>query len=586
MSRTRVDWSDYPAEAAEIPPLVAVLRVAPIEVDLADGSSFLVRPGEEFTAAAGVTGVATVTVPRVKTFTFAIKVPFEDPGIRLPTKDVIDELLAIGVRPGASYGSLPERSADGVVRADEKTTKTKRKPAPIRVRGERAALVSNAAEGSVEFHTEGGKVALQSTSGEALSVALDVTQWQGPSRSLVVPMTGQGPDALVIRSSALFGGESTIRVEPDDDRSVLLHDYILQGDRHRASVAAGAVARSRGRETPQTWSNRSYTQLLIGYSHALAGDLDRLRAWVRRTDAGRWLGSDGLILAATADGGSTPRESTLAALASLPPPTMTFGLELGLRLINSTISYEKSPKPPRQLSPVAAELRHRYTLLFSQADPDSVTLAFAPAVLSTSVVHSVLRRVRQAMIWLVRWKNRGHGWIAVNRDRFNPAWADAQEAVRVISKKGLSMSSKTPSRTGTVVAAAAVVLWAAFTVWLALDIHIEQIEWARLAWLFGSVQAVAFAAAGALFGTAVQRDRAEKAEERADSAQAEADNQRDLASRGRALGALLQSKDDSSDEDQGDAGMRSMGGNNGDAESDLRRQYAQMSRALFGKLVD
>lgn len=84
-------------------------------------------------------------------------------------------------------------------------------------------------------------------------------------------------------------------------------------------------------------------------------------------------------------------------------------------------------------------------------------------------------------------------------------------------------------------------LWAALAslaafgvfVWFMItQIAAEEITWTRLAWLFASVEAIAFGAAGALFGSTIQRQRAENAEQRADS------NQKSAAS-GQALAKLL-----------------------------------------------
>ena len=49
----------------------------------------------------------------------------------------------------------------------------------------------------------------------------------------------------------------------------------------------------------------------------------------------------------------------------------------------------------------------------------------------------------------------------------------------------------------------------------------NEITWARLVYLFGGLEAIAFAAAGYLFGREVNRARAENAEARADEAQAD-----------------------------------------------------------------
>jgi hypothetical protein len=148
------------------------------------------------------------------------------------------------------------------------------------------------------------------------------------------------------------------------------------------------------------------------------------------------------------------------------------------------------------------------------------------------------------------------------------------------------MKQTSLSRSATIVAIAAVIFWAVFSVLLVRTANTtDEILWTRLAWIFGSVQALAFAAAGALFGTAVQRDRAEKAEERAASAQSDADAQRDDASKGRALAAILQAE---AEDSLGDGGGARRSGAPAEAPPDagVRQSHARIARSLFGDLVN
>lgn len=62
-----------------------------------------------------------------------------------------------------------------------------------------------------------------------------------------------------------------------------------------------------------------------------------------------------------------------------------------------------------------------------------------------------------------------------------------------------------------------------------------EIHWNRVAWIVGSVEAIAFGAAGALFGATIQRERAEAVE-------TEAAKNSEEASNGRALAAGLTSE--------------------------------------------
>jgi hypothetical protein len=88
------------------------------------------------------------------------------------------------------------------------------------------------------------------------------------------------------------------------------------------------------------------------------------------------------------------------------------------------------------------------------------------------------------------------------------------------------------------------VFWAAVVVligFVVLFLHmLDEVEaaearWSRLTWLYGTVEAIVFAAAGALFGTQVQRARVESAERKADATEQDAKNGRTLAATAKAL---------------------------------------------------
>ena len=72
-----------------------------------------------------------------------------------------------------------------------------------------------------------------------------------------------------------------------------------------------------------------------------------------------------------------------------------------------------------------------------------------------------------------------------------------------------------PRQLGGVALVAALVVLVAFAVLVGVlisEVDTEETRWARLAWMFASVEAIAFGAAGALFGSSIQRERAERAE--------------------------------------------------------------------------
>lgn len=79
--------------------------------------------------------------------------------------------------------------------------------------------------------------------------------------------------------------------------------------------------------------------------------------------------------------------------------------------------------------------------------------------------------------------------------------------------------------------------------------NVNEIEWGRNAYLYGGIEALAYAAAGFLFGREVNRQRAERAEENADKAQQLAQESQSAAAvgmaNGKALAAGVRSLDDS-----------------------------------------
>jgi len=151
-------------------------------------------------------------------------------------------------------------------------------------------------------------------------------------------------------------------------------------------------------------------------------------------------------------------------------------------------------------------------------------------------------------------------------------------------------SSTSPKLSGAAlwVAIFALAVWVAFSIVLLFNIGKTETEWTRIAWVFGSIQSVAFAAAGALFGTAVQQQNVSSAKQEAATAKKDADQQRDTAVKGRALAAVVQAE--GATPSAGDtSGLAGMGpGQAGATESAqvVRQRYAHLSQSLFGNLVE
>lgn len=94
--------------------------------------------------------------------------------------------------------------------------------------------------------------------------------------------------------------------------------------------------------------------------------------------------------------------------------------------------------------------------------------------------------------------------------------------------------STTGQKLGVVATIAAIVLIVVYIVFLALqwnNVKAAELEWSRRSDLFGGLEALAFAAAGALLGTTVQRQVTRKAEDQASDAKKQADEQKARADR-------------------------------------------------------
>jgi hypothetical protein len=119
-----------------------------------------------------------------------------------------------------------------------------------------------------------------------------------------------------------------------------------------------------------------------------------------------------------------------------------------------------------------------------------------------------------------------------------------------------------------IAAVLALVLWAAFVVVMLFRANTaSDLLWTRLAFLFASVEAVAFAAGGAMWGASIQRERAEKAE------QAATENQKDAAN-GRALAATLLAE---GGQPSGTPGVQRLG----PEASEVAQRHAVIARSLF-----
>jgi uncharacterized protein HemX len=92
-------------------------------------------------------------------------------------------------------------------------------------------------------------------------------------------------------------------------------------------------------------------------------------------------------------------------------------------------------------------------------------------------------------------------------------------------KRRLAMFGIGKGGTGNALSAGAVTLLAIVVVggyiglllWLPSQLNVDEKAWTRITWIVKGFEAIVFAAAGFLFGRQVNRERAEKAEQRAEA---------------------------------------------------------------------
>lgn len=123
-------------------------------------------------------------------------------------------------------------------------------------------------------------------------------------------------------------------------------------------------------------------------------------------------------------------------------------------------------------------------------------------------------------------------------------------------------------------AVAVLIAFTVLVVFMIVSRNADEVTWARLSWIFASVEAIAFGAAGALFGASIQRQRAETAE-------ANAAENATAASNGSALAAAL--KAEAPEQATTPSGkLRSLGPRDNASEADrMASRHAKLAEALF-----
>src|SRR5262249_39754714 len=100
---------------------------------------------------------------------------------------------------------------------------------------------------------------------------------------------------------------------------------------------------------------------------------------------------------------------------------------------------------------------------------------------------------------------------------------------------GKASPGRPPTGAALVVAVIVTAVWLGLLIWLFVDVGASDVEWSRQLVVFGSLEAVAFAVLGALFGTTVQRYRITDLAMQRDAARSLADANQAAALNGQKL---------------------------------------------------
>lgn len=117
------------------------------------------------------------------------------------------------------------------------------------------------------------------------------------------------------------------------------------------------------------------------------------------------------------------------------------------------------------------------------------------------------------------------------------------------------------------------------------EVGADDRTWARVIYILGGIETLAFAATGYIFGREVNRERAVNAEEKADDAQKGSEEAKARAAaseaNGKALAQAIQAKAAiSAGTTPADGGLERLGGAAGQAAPDVQ-ELAELARRLF-----
>ena len=232
----------------------------------------------------------------------------------------------------------------------------------------------------LKFERRGDLVRVSSEGNSSAPARLAMASPTTPARVMAVPLVAPDESALINLATRRSWGSRPSLV-PHEVPPRLLLAYLSVGEYDIAGAMARALARALGEARTIRWAEPSFSQLIFGYAHALNGERQALASWCRRTDAARFLGTDGVILAAESAWQRRNRDEATRLryvnAASMAPPVMSFGLEIGVSLAlrlgasggGGRIDFGRLGQSGEELTQLATD----YSRISTRSDPQSAT---------------------------------------------------------------------------------------------------------------------------------------------------------------------------------------------------------------------